>query len=70
MHRIFFRTIKTKGYNVMIDRENIFDQSVKNDLRNTFLCFHLVLLQVCVVNADIHNRIWFLTLSCVSLSAL
>ena len=70
MHRIFFRTIKTKDYNVMIDGENIFDQSVKNNLRNTFLYFHLELLQVCVINADIHNKIWFLALSCLSLSAL
>ena len=33
IQEIFFPTVEIKDYNVMIDGQNFFDQTVKNDLR-------------------------------------
>ena len=33
IQEIFFLTVEIKDYNVMIDGQNFFDQTVKNDLR-------------------------------------
>ena len=31
--QIYLSTVEIKGYNVMIDRRNFFDQPIKNDLK-------------------------------------
>ena len=35
-HNIFFPTVEAKDYNVIIDRQNFFDQPVKYDLRKNY----------------------------------